>query len=60
MSNSMDSVNRRISGNHDVLRDTLEIASHESDEYSRQANGVLALMDRFSVYFGITIFFLHH
>ena len=33
----------------------MEISSHESDDCSRRANGVLALMDRFSVFFGIKL-----
>ena len=41
--------------NYETLRTTMEISSHGSDDCSRRANGVLALMDRFSVFFGIKL-----
>ena len=42
-----------IISNYQALRETMEISSHGSDDCSRRANGILALMDRFSVYFGL-------
>lgn len=41
--------------NYHVLRETFEQSSHGSDECSRRANGVLALMDKFSTYFGVKL-----
>ena len=33
----------------------MEVASHGTDDCSRHANGVLALMDKFSTYYGLKI-----
>ena len=39
--------------NYEALCETMEAASHGTDDCSRQANGILALMDCFSTYFGL-------
>ena len=39
--------------NYEALRETMVVASHGTDDCSRRANGILALMDRFSTYFGL-------
>ena len=44
-----------ILNNYESLRETFEISSKGSDECARRANGVLALMDRFSTYFGVKL-----
>lgn len=38
-----------------MLKGNVDISSQESDECSRRANGVLALMERFSTYFGVKL-----
>lgn len=44
-----------ILNNYESLRETFELSSKGSDDCSRRANGVLALMDRFSTYFGVKL-----
>ena len=44
-----------ILNNYESLRETFEISSKGSGECARRANGVLALMDRFSTYFGVKL-----
>jgi hypothetical protein len=44
-----------ILSNYEALKETFEISSKGSDECSRRANGVLALMERFSTYFGVKL-----
>ena len=39
--------------NYEALHETMEVASQGTDDCSRRANGILALMDRFSMYFGL-------
>lgn len=39
--------------NYEALQETMEISSHGTDDCSRRANGMIALMDRFSTYFGL-------
>lgn len=39
--------------NYETLRETMEVASQGTDECARQANGMLALMDPFSIFFGL-------
>ena len=39
--------------NYEALRETMEAASQGTDDCSRRANGMLALMDRFSTFFGL-------
>jgi hypothetical protein len=41
--------------NYEVLKETMEVASHGTDDCSRRANGMLALMDRFSTFFGLKL-----
>ena len=41
--------------NYEALRETMEVASQGTDDCSRRANGILALMDRFSTYFGLEL-----
>ena len=48
-------VMQAIINNYEALRETFEIASHGTDDCSRRANGVLALMDQFSMYFGLKL-----
>ena len=44
-----------ILNNYECLKETFEISSQGSDECWRRANGVLALMERFSMYFGVKL-----
>lgn len=46
-------VMQAIITNYEVLWETMEASSHGSDDCSRRANGMLALMDRFLTYFGL-------
>ena len=39
--------------NYEALRETMKVASQGTDDCSRRANGMLALMDRFSTFFGL-------
>ena len=39
--------------NYEALRETMEVASQGTDDCSRRTNGMLALMDCFSTYFGL-------
>lgn len=41
--------------NYETLRSTMEVSSHGTDDCSRRAGGVLAVMDRFSTYFGLKL-----
>ena len=41
--------------NYEVLRETIETSSHGTDNCSRRAGGLLAVMDRFSTYFGLKL-----
>ena len=41
--------------NYETLQETMEVASHGTDDCSRRTNGVLALMDKFSTYYGLKI-----
>ena len=41
--------------NYEALCETMEVASKGTDDCSGQASGILALMDRFSTYFGLKI-----
>ena len=41
--------------NYEVLRETMETSSHGTDDCSRRAGGLLAVMDRFSTYFGLKL-----
>ena len=41
--------------NYEVLQSTMKAASHGTDDCSRRAGGVTALMDRFSIYFGLKL-----
>ena len=47
-----------ILDNYETLRMTLEESSHGSDDCSRRACGMLALMDKFQTYFGLKLAFL--
>ena len=40
---------------YEVLKETFELSSQQSDECSRRANGALALTEKFSTYFGIKL-----
>ena len=42
-----------IISNYQALQETMEVSSHGSDDCSRRANGIFALMERFSTYFGL-------
>ena len=42
-----------IISHYQALQETMEMSSHGSDDCSRRANGILALMERFSTYFGL-------
>jgi len=56
MSNKVDSSYRYLQAivtNYEALSETMEVASQGTDECARWANGMLALMDRFSTYFGL-------
>ena len=44
-----------IAANYEVLHETMEKSSHGTDDCSRRAGGVLALMERFSTYFGLKL-----
>ena len=44
-----------IVANYEVLHETMEKSSHGTDDCSRRAGGVLALMERFSTYFGLKL-----
>ena len=44
-----------IINNYEVLQMTMETSSHGTDDCSRRAAGVLALMDKFSTYFGLKL-----
>lgn len=44
-----------IVNNYEVLHNTFEEASEGTDECSRRANGAVALMDRFAMYFGLKL-----
>ena len=44
-----------IVANYEVLQETMEVSSHGTDDCSRCAGGVLAVMDRFSTYFGLKL-----
>jgi len=39
--------------NYEALRETMEVASQGTDECARRANGMLALMNPFSIFFGL-------
>ena len=43
-----------IISHYKSLHETMEMSSHGSNDCSRRANGVMALMERFSTYFGLT------
>ena len=47
-----------IIDNYESLQATMEIASRGSDGCSRHASGILALMDKFKVYFGLKLVLL--
>ena len=49
---------RAILDNYESLHITLEESSHGSDDCSRRACGLLALMDKFHTYFGLKLAFL--
>ena len=44
--------------NYETLQSTMEVSSHGTDDCSRRASGVLAVMDKFSTYFGLKLCFL--
>ena len=44
-----------IISNYKVLQEAMEVSSHGSDDCSRRANGILALMERFATYFGLKL-----
>ena len=44
-----------IINNCEALQMTMETSSHGTDDCSRRAAGVLALMDKFSTYFGLKL-----
>ena len=41
--------------NYEALYPTMEASSHGTDDCSRRGNGVLAVMDRFSMFFGVKL-----
>jgi hypothetical protein len=43
---------------YQTLQETMEKSSHGSDDCSRRANGILALMERFSTFFGLKLSYL--
>ena len=44
-----------IISNYEELQDAMEVSSYGSDDCSRRANGIMALMERFSTYFGLKL-----
>jgi hypothetical protein len=44
-----------IISNYRELQETMEVSSHGSDDCSRRANGILALMERFRTYFSLKL-----
>ena len=44
-----------IISNYEELQDKMKASSHGSDDCSRRANGIMALMERFSTYFGLKL-----
>ena len=44
-----------ILNNYESLQETMEIVSHGSDDYSRHASGILALMEKFKNYSGLEL-----
>ncbi len=44
-----------IINNYAALQETMELSSHGTDDCSRRAGGMLALMDKFSTYFGLKL-----
>ena len=44
-----------IISNYEKLQDAMQVSSHGSDDCSRRANGIMALMERFSTYFGLKL-----
>ena len=44
--------------NYETLQSAMEVSSHGTDDCSRRASGVLAVMDKLSTYFGLKLCFL--
>ena len=44
-----------ILDNYETVRVTMEVSSHGSDDCSRRASGMLALMDKFQTFFGLKL-----
>ena len=44
-----------ILANYETLQATMEAASHGTDDCSRRAAGVMVIMDKFSIYFGLKL-----
>ena len=44
-----------ILNNYESLQKTMDAASYRTDDCSRRAGGNLAMMDKFSIYFGLKL-----
>ena len=41
--------------NYETLQSAMEVSSHGTDDCSRRAGGIVAIMDKFSTYFGLKL-----